>query len=80
MKQVTATMADILIIIRVQLGLDSILPEQRFMEDLGAESADMVNIIANTEDKYNISFEEEDIPAIRSVQQLFDKVNEILKQ
>jgi acyl carrier protein len=77
MKEVT--IEEIITIIRVQLGLGDVAPEQRFMEDLGAESADMINIIATTEDKFDISFDEEEISTIRSVQQLYEKVNDIIR-
>jgi acyl carrier protein len=44
------------------------------MEDLGAESADLVNLIATVEDKFNISFDEADISRVRTVQQLYDLI------
>ncbi len=67
-----ATIEEIKTLVRLQLGARKVSAEDRFMEDLGAESADLVNIIAAAEDKYQISFDETDISRIRTVQELYD--------
>ncbi|UCH97062.1 MAG: acyl carrier protein [Candidatus Aminicenantes bacterium] len=66
------TIEEIQTLVRLQLGKRKVSAEDRFMEDLDAESADLVNIIAAAEDKYRISFDESDISGIRTVQQLYD--------
>ena len=68
----SATIGDIMTLVRVQLGVREISAQDRFMEDLGAESADLVNIIAAAEDKYHISFDETDIARIRTVNDLYE--------
>jgi len=68
------TMEEIQTLVRLQLGRRKVSAEDRFMEDLGAESADLVNIIATAEDKFNISFDEADISKVRTVQQLYDLI------
>jgi acyl carrier protein len=68
----TVTIEDIELLVRLQLGSRKVSAQDRFMEDLGAESADLVNIIAAAEDKFNISFDEADISRIRTVQELYD--------
>lgn len=70
----TVTVADIQTLVRVQLGIREVSVEDRFMEDLGAESVDLVNIIAAVEDKYHIFFTDADIPKIRTVRELYDLV------
>lgn len=68
------TMEDIQALVGLQLGRRNVSAEDRFMEDLGAESADLVNIIAAAEDKYRTSFEEADISRVRTVRDLYDLV------
>jgi acyl carrier protein len=58
-------------LVRVQLGLKQVKSEDRIIEDLGAESADIVNIIAALEDKFQILIPEEEIGDIRTVEDLF---------
>ncbi|MCP4218312.1 MAG: hypothetical protein GY765_26990 [bacterium] len=67
-----ATLEEIQDLVRVQLGLRKVSPDSRFMEDLGAESADIVNILAACQDKFEISFEEVDVSGIRTIRQLFE--------
>ncbi len=67
-------MEEIETLVCLQLGLRKVSADDRFMEDLGAESVDLVNIIAAAEDKFNISFDEADISKVRTVQQLYDLI------
>ncbi|MCP5053272.1 MAG: acyl carrier protein [bacterium] len=59
---------------RLQLGLRKISPDDRFMEDLGAVSADMVNLVATAEEQFNVSFDEEDLAGVRCVRDLYDLI------
>lgn len=70
----TVTVEDIQTLVRMQLGLRSVDADDLLIEDLGAESADIVNIIAAAEDKYNISMDEADIPGVRSIRQLYELI------
>ena len=62
-------------LVGLQLGRRIVAASDRLMEDLDAESADLVNMVATLEEKYNIRIAEEEIPAIRSVSDLCDLVN-----
>ena len=68
------TIEDIQTLVGLQLGKRKVTASDRLMEDLGAESADMVNIIATVEDKYRISLEEADISGVRTVRDLYDLI------
>jgi acyl carrier protein len=63
---------EIINLVRIQLGVKQVKAEDRIIEDLGAESADIVNIIAALEDKYQIRIDEEEIGDIRTVADLVD--------
>ena len=61
---------EIVSIVSIQLGQKDVLEEHRLIEDLGAESADIANIIAAVEEKYQIFINEEMIAKIRSVKDI----------
>lgn len=76
----TPTMEDVQTLIRLQLGVRKVSEDDRLMEDLGAESADVVNIIAAAEDKFQISFDEMDIASIRTVREVYEFINRTAKK
>ena len=63
-------------LVAVQLGIREVRSEDRIVENLGAESADVVNIVAAVEDKYGITVEEEELPDIVTVADLFNLVRQ----
>ena len=63
----TVSPEEIADLVGLQLGLEGVSPQARIIEDLGAESADVMNIVAAVEDKYGVSIAEETIPDIRTV-------------
>ena len=71
------TIEDIQTLVGLQLGRRKVSVQDRLLEDLGAESADIVNIIATVEDKYRISLEEADISRVRTVRDLYDLIKEL---
>ena len=54
-------------LIRLQLGISQVNSEDQFQETLGAESIDLVNIVATIEERYDIEFEEEELAKMQSV-------------
>ena len=61
-------------IVAVQLGAKKVSQADRIVEDLGAESADVVNIVAAVEDKYAVTIDEEVVPDIITVGDLVELV------
>jgi acyl carrier protein len=63
-------------IISEQLGipLSDILNNSSFIDDLGADSLDVVELIMATEEEFGISIPDEEAEKIRTVQQLIDYV------
>jgi acyl carrier protein len=78
MNRATVSIDDILKLIGLQLGKRNVRAADRLVEELGAESADLANIVAATEEKYNITIKESDIVHIFTPQDLFDLVNKRL--
>ncbi len=62
-----------------QLGKseDEITPESSFIEDLGADSLDLVELIMSMEDKFGLEIADEDAEGIVTVQ---DAINFIMER
>ncbi len=62
-----------------QLGKseDEITPESSFIEDLGADSLDLVELIMSMEDKFGLEIADEDAEKIVTVQ---DAINFIMEK
>ena len=61
-------------IVMLQLGTKEVQLKDHFIEDLGAESIDLVNIIAAVESQFKIEIEEEELPEIKRVHHLLERV------
>jgi len=69
-------MDDLINIVSLQLGERDVSPKSHFVEDLGAESMDIVNIIAAVEDKFSIKIREDEISDIRTLTDLHRLIEE----
>jgi len=67
-------------IIVEQLGVDEedVTPEANFVEDLGADSLDTVELVMAFEEEFGIEIPDEDAEKILTVQQAIDYINEKL--
>jgi acyl carrier protein len=57
-------------LVRQQLGNPGVRAEHRIVEDLGAESMDIVNIVAAVEERFGLAIDEAALPEVRSVADL----------
>lgn len=57
-----------------QLGVEAVGPDDQLVEDLDAGSADVLNLVAALEDRYGITIEEEELPDLRTVRDLYQRV------
>jgi acyl carrier protein len=64
--------------IELQLGKGGVQDNDRLVEDLGAESADVANLVAATEEKYQIVLKESEIARIFTPADLFALVQKKL--
>ena len=69
-------------IIADQLGVgeDEIKPESSFIEDLGADSLDIVELVMAMEEEFEVEIPDEEAEKIRTVQQAMDYVTTHLKK
>jgi acyl carrier protein len=70
----TVNLEDINKLVSLQLGKRNVQANSRLVEDLGAESADVANLVATVEEKYGISIKEAEIARIFTPADLFDLI------
>ena len=65
-------------IIVEQLGVnaDQVTPDAKFIEDLGADSLDTVELVMALEEEFEIEIPDEDAEKITTVHQAIDYINE----
>jgi len=68
-------------IVASQLGveLEEIKSESNFIDDLGADSLDTVELVMAFEDEFDIEIPEEDAEKITTIQNAIDYINSKLK-
>ena len=61
-----------------QLGVEeeTVTPEASFVDDLGADSLDTVELVMALEEEFGIEIPDEDAEKITTVQQAIDYINE----
>lgn len=70
----TITIDEIKKMVGLQLGVKSVEAGHRLVEDLGAESADVANLVAAVEERYGISIKESEIAKVLTPNDLFELV------
>jgi acyl carrier protein len=75
---VSITQNEIQKLVELQLGKQDVQDNDRLVEDLGAESADIANLVAAAEDKYGIVVKESEIARIFTPADLFEVVQKRL--
>ena len=69
-------------IIEEQLGVeeDEVSPEASFIDDLGADSLDTVELVMAFEEEFNIEIPDEDAEGISTVQDAIDYIKKNVKE
>ena len=62
-----------------EVSEEKLLDEARFAEDLGVDSMMALEIVASIEKKYKVVIPEEEIPKIRSLQNVYEMLERLLK-
>ena len=68
------TQEEIRRLVELQLGKRNVHVGDRLVEDLGAESADVANLVAAAEEKYSITIKESEIARIFTPIDLFELI------
>ena len=72
----TLTLADLKTLVGLQLGIRDIDENAHLMQDLEAESADILNVVLAIEDKYQVSIDEAELYDVRSTSELYALVKQ----
>jgi len=62
-----------------EIPQEQLKEDARFVEDLGIDSMMALEIVANIEKKYKVVIPEEEIPKIRSLKDVYDIMEKLLK-
>jgi len=63
-----------------EIPLKDLKDDARFAEDLGIDSMKALEIVAAVEKKYRLIVPEEEIPSLRSLQQIFALVEKLMQK
>ncbi len=70
------TLDDICNLVRLQLGIRQVKGSDHLLENLGADSVDMVNIVATAEEKYQIEIDEAELTQLQTVSDLHQLIQQ----
>lgn len=59
---------------KLSVDLDEVVPEASFVDDLGADSLDLVELIMSMEEEFDIEISDEDSEKMVKVQDAFDYI------
>jgi acyl carrier protein len=65
------TLEDVLRLVGTQLAVEPASGADRLVEDLGAESGDLLNIVILVEESYGIAIDDAEIEGIATVDELY---------
>ena len=60
---------------KLSVELEEVVPEASFVDDLGADSLDLVELIMSMEEEFDTDISDEDAEQINTVQDAIDYVN-----
>ncbi len=61
------------------ISADKITPDARIIEDLGADSLDVVELLSRLEDEYGITIPDEDVETLKTVGDVAAELEKIAK-
>jgi len=63
---------------KLSVDINDVVPKASFVDDLGADSLDLVELIMSMEEEFDIDIDDKDAEKIKTVQDVFDYVKEHL--
>ena len=61
---------------KLSVDLSEIVPEANFIDDLGADSLDLVELIMSMEEEFDVDISDEDAEKLVTVKDAFDYIKE----
>jgi acyl carrier protein len=68
-----------IVVDRLGVDIDEVKPEAHFKDDLGADSLDIVELIMELEDEFDMEIADEDAEKMSTVQSVVDYINRTVK-
>jgi acyl carrier protein len=65
-----------IIVEQLGVGEDEVTPEASFIDDLGADSLDLVELIMAMEEEFSLEISDEEAEKIQTVQDVINYINE----
>lgn len=72
------TLDEVRDLVALQLGRRSVAADDRLVEDLGAESMDVMNVVAAAEDRWGVTIDETEVPELRTAVDLHERIRSLL--
>ena len=66
-----------IIVEQLSVAEEDVVPEASFVDDLGADSLDLVEMIMAMEEAFDVSIADEDAEQIKTVQDAIDYINKL---
>jgi acyl carrier protein len=66
-----------IIVEKLSVDLDEVVPEASFVDDLGADSLDLVELIMSMEEEFDIEIPDEDAEKLVTVQDALDYIEKL---
>ena len=60
---------------QLDIDIDEIIPEASFVDDLGADSLDLVELVMAMEEAFDLEISDEEAEKLRTVQDAIDYIN-----
>jgi acyl carrier protein len=60
---------------KLSVELEEVVPEANFVDDLGADSLDLVELIMSMEEEFDVDIPDEDAEKIQTVQDAMDYID-----
>ena len=60
---------------KLSVDLEEVVPEASFVDDLGADSLDLVELIMSMEEEFDIEISDEDAEGLATVKDAIDYIN-----
>jgi acyl carrier protein len=57
---------------KLEIDVDEIVPEASFIDDLGADSLDLVELIMSMEEEFELDIDDRDAEKLKTVQDVLD--------
>ena len=74
LEKIQAMLAEVL-----NLPLEKITPDAKIVEDLGADSLDLVELLSQLEDEYNIVIPDEEVENLSTVASVAEALEKLMK-